>query len=68
LLFFHLPDIFDKLNRLNSSLHDPNTTLFQIFDKVSAFMKMLWKTLCESDMLEIFVYMSEYLEESDYIF
>jgi hypothetical protein len=58
LLFFHLPVIFDKLNRLNSSLHDPNTALFQVFDKVSALIKkvMLWKSLCEGEMLEIFVH------------
>jgi hypothetical protein len=27
---------------------------------------MLWKSICESDTLEIFVNMSEYLEENDY--
>jgi hypothetical protein len=65
-----LADIFDKLNRLNSSLRGPTTTVFQIFDKVSAFTKkmMLWKSLCENDTLEMFVTMSEYLEENDYAF
>jgi hypothetical protein len=29
---------------------------------------LLWKSLCESDTLEIFVNMSEYLEENDYAF
>jgi hypothetical protein len=29
---------------------------------------MLWKSHCESDTLEIFVNMSEYLEENDYAF
>jgi hypothetical protein len=29
---------------------------------------MLWKSLCESDTLEMFVNMSEYLEENDYTF
>jgi hypothetical protein len=29
---------------------------------------MIWKSLCESDTLEIFVNMSEYLEENDYAF
>jgi hypothetical protein len=29
---------------------------------------MLWKSLCESDTLEIFATMSEYLEENDYAF
>jgi hypothetical protein len=68
LLFCHLSDIFDKLNGLNSSLEDPNATVFQLFDKVSIFMKrtMLWKSLCESDTLEMFVSMSEYVEENDY--
>jgi hypothetical protein len=60
-----LADIFDKLNGLNSSLQGPNATFFQLFDKVSAFMKktMLWKSLCESDTLEVFVSMIEQLEE-----
>jgi hypothetical protein len=29
---------------------------------------MLWKSLCESDTLEMFVNMSDYLEENDYTF
>jgi hypothetical protein len=29
---------------------------------------MLWKSLCENDTLEIFVTMSEHLEENDYAF
>jgi hypothetical protein len=43
---------------------------FNFFDKVSAFMKktMLWKSLCESDTLEMFVNMGEYLEENDCAF
>jgi hypothetical protein len=63
-------DIFDKLNGLNSSLQGPHATVFQLFDKVSAFMKktMLWKSLCENDTLEMFVNLSEYLEENDYAF
>jgi hypothetical protein len=42
---------------------------FSFFDKVSAYMKktMLWKRR-ESDTLEMFVNMSEYLEENDYAF
>jgi hypothetical protein len=45
-------------------------TVFQLFDKVWAFMKktMLWKSLCDSDTLEMFLNMSEYLEENDYAF
>jgi hypothetical protein len=64
-LLSYLSDIFDKLNGLNSSLHGQNSTVFQLFDKVSAFMKktMLWKSVCESDTLEMFVNMSEYLEK-----
>jgi hypothetical protein len=51
----YLSDIFDKLIGLNSCLQGPNTSVFQIFDKVSTFMKktMLWKSLCESDTLEM---------------
>jgi hypothetical protein len=66
----YLSDIFDKLNRLNSSLQVPNATVFQLFDRVLAFMKntMLWKNLCVSDTLEMLVSMSEYLEENDYAF
>jgi hypothetical protein len=29
---------------------------------------MLWKSLCENDTLEMFVTMSDYLEENDYAF
>jgi hypothetical protein len=29
---------------------------------------VLWKSLCESDTVEMFVNMSEYLEENDYTF
>jgi hypothetical protein len=66
LLFCH---IF-QLNELNSSLQGPNAIVFQLFDKILAFMKktMLWKSLCESHTLEMFVNMSEYLEENDYAF
>jgi hypothetical protein len=48
----------------------PNMTIFQLFVTVSALMKMVmvWKRVYESDALEIFVSMSEYLEESDYVF
>jgi hypothetical protein len=62
-LLSYLSDIFDKLNGLNPSLQSPNATVFQLFDKVSAFMKktMIWKGLCESDTIEMFVTMSEYL-------
>jgi hypothetical protein len=47
-LLSYLSDIFDKLNGLNSSLQGPNARVFQLFDKVSAFLKktMLWKNLC----------------------
>jgi hypothetical protein len=59
-----MSDIFDKLNRPISSVQGPNTTVFQPFHKVSAFMKnmLLWKSLCESDTLEMFVNMSAHLE------
>jgi hypothetical protein len=61
-------DIFCKLNGRISSLQGPNATAFQLFDNVSAFKKnmMPWKSLCESDTLEMFVIISEYLEENDY--
>jgi hypothetical protein len=60
----------DRLNGLNSSLRGPTATVFQLFDKVSAFMKkrMLWKSPSENNTLEMFVNMNEYLEESDYAF
>jgi hypothetical protein len=63
-------DIFDKLNGLNSSLRGPTATVFQLFDKVSTFMKktILCKSLCENDALEMFFTVSEYLEENDYAF
>jgi hypothetical protein len=69
-LLSYLSDIFYKLNELNNSLQGPYATVFQLFDEVSAFMKktMLWKSLCESDTLEIFDNMSEYLEENYYEF
>jgi hypothetical protein len=61
-LLSYLSDIFDKINGLNSSLQDPNASVFHLFDKVSVFMKktMLWKSLCESDTLEMFVNISDY--------
>jgi hypothetical protein len=66
----YLSDIFDKLNGLNSSLQGQNATFFQLFDKVSSFMKKMMsrKILCESDTIEMFVRTSEYLEENDYAF
>jgi hypothetical protein len=69
-LLSYLSDIFDKLNGLNSCLQGPNATIFQLFDKVPELIKktMLWKSLCESDTLEMFVNMSENLEEIDYAF
>lgn len=50
------------INSTSWTPHNPNTTLFHILDKVSALIKnvMLWKSLCEGEMLEIFVHMSEY--------
>jgi hypothetical protein len=64
-LLSYASDIFDKLNGLKSSPQGPNATVFQLFDKVSAFMKkmMLWKSLCKSDTLEMFDTMSEYLKK-----
>jgi hypothetical protein len=58
-LLSYLSDIFYKLNGLNSSLQCPNATVFQPFDKVSAFMKgtMLRKRLYEGNTLEMFVSM-----------
>jgi hypothetical protein len=66
----HFSDVFNKLNRLSCSHQGPITTVFQLFDKVSLFMKktVLWKSVCESDTLEMFVSMNEYLEEIDYVF
>jgi hypothetical protein len=62
--------IFDKLSGLNFSLRGPSATIFQRFDKVSAFMKkiMLWKSFFEDETLEMFVVMSEYIAENDYAF
>jgi hypothetical protein len=64
-----LSDIFDKLNGLNSTLQHPNASVFHLFDKVLAFMKktMLWKSIWETDTLEMFVNMCEY-PENDYAF
>jgi hypothetical protein len=65
LLGSYLSDIFDKLNRLNTSLQSPNSTISQIFDEVSGLIKkmILSKSLCEGDSIEMFVNMSEYLQK-----
>jgi hypothetical protein len=67
-LLLYLSDTFHKLNGLKSSLQGLNATVFHLFDKVSEFMTetMVWKSLCESDTLEMFVNMSEYLKENYY--
>jgi hypothetical protein len=66
----HMSDVFNKLNRLSCSIQGPVATVFQFFDKVSSFVNktMLWKSVCESDTLEMFVSMNEYIEEMDFIF
>jgi hypothetical protein len=53
--------------RLNTSLQGPNATISQLFDKVSGFIKQmtLWKSLCESYSIKMFVNMSEHLQEND---
>jgi hypothetical protein len=38
-LLSYLSDIFDKLNRLNTSLQGPNAPTFLPFDKVSGFIR-----------------------------
>jgi hypothetical protein len=65
-----MSDISDELGGLNSSLQSLNATVFQIFDKVLAFIKkmMLRKSLCESDTIKMFVNVSEYLQGNYYTF
>jgi hypothetical protein len=60
--------VFGGISR-QISLQGPNETSFYFSKKLLAFMRktMLWKIFCESDILEIFVNMSEYLNENDYI-
>jgi hypothetical protein len=64
LLFYHMSDDFDKLNRI-SSLHGPRTTIFCPSDKGSSDAV---ENHSENDTLEIFVNMIEYLEEYYYLF
>lgn len=70
MLACHTPDISDKLNGLNPSLQGQNATVFHLSDKVSAYIKktMLRKSLCGSEIPEMYVNMSEYTEENDYAF
>jgi hypothetical protein len=69
-LLSYVSDTFDKFNGLNSSFQGPNATVFQLCDKVLAFMKktMLGKNLCDCETLETFVNITEYLEGNDYAF
>jgi hypothetical protein len=56
-----LSDIFDKLNRLNTSLQDPNSRIFQFFLHSFGTHKKakLLKSLCKSDRIEMFVSISK---------
>uniref|UniRef100_A0A8C4RI43 Uncharacterized protein n=1 Tax=Erpetoichthys calabaricus TaxID=27687 RepID=A0A8C4RI43_ERPCA len=51
----YLADIFEQLNKLNSSLQGKHTNLITLSDKVSAFMKKLdlWKTRLFQENAEI---------------
>jgi hypothetical protein len=66
-LLLYLLDIFDNLNGLNFFLRGANATVLQLLDKVSAFVKKddAMVNPCQGDTLEIFVNVSECLDEND---
>jgi hypothetical protein len=58
----YLSDMFDNLNGQRFSLQGPNASGLKFFDKVSSSMKktIVWKSLCGSGSMEVFVSVSEY--------
>jgi hypothetical protein len=69
LLFCHISDDFDKLNRI-SSFHGPRTTIFHLSDRGSSIHRNNDNlgNNSEKDTLEISVSMNEYTEEYSYLF
>uniref|UniRef100_A0A8C4RMF6 Zinc finger BED domain-containing protein 5 n=1 Tax=Erpetoichthys calabaricus TaxID=27687 RepID=A0A8C4RMF6_ERPCA len=60
-------DIFEQLNKLNSSLQGKHTNLITLSDKVSAFMKKLdlWKTRLFQGNFEMFDQLHEFTEKQE---
>lgn len=63
-----MADIFQKLNELNLSLQVKHTTVFQAYNKITAFKRKLdfWIicTICKKE-IESFTLLSEFVSEND---
>lgn len=63
----YLADIFEQLNKLNSSLQGKQTNLITLSDKVSAFTKKLdmWKTRLFQGNFDMFDQLHEFTEKQE---
>jgi hypothetical protein len=67
-LFCHVYEILlDKFIGLKSFLQVPNWTVFSSGKVLALTQEMLQQSLCGNDAIELFVKVSEYLEENDYV-
>lgn len=62
-----MADIFQKLNELNLSLQDKQTTVFQAYNKITAFKRKLdfWIVCVDKREIESFTSLSEFASDND---
>lgn len=63
----YLSDIFEKLNELNLSLQGTYTNIFNLSNKIQAFVKKInvWKSLVTNDRFEMFSYTNDFVTENN---
>lgn len=63
----YLSDIFEKLNELNLSLQGTYTNIFNLGNKIQAFVKKInvWKSLVTNDRFEMFSYTNDFVTENN---
>ena len=63
----YLSDIFSYINELNLKLQGPNTTIFNVWNKIELFKKKLklWLNMIAEGNNEIFQSYSDYITEAD---
>ncbi|MGH0127157.1 UNVERIFIED_CONTAM: hypothetical protein FKN15_055997 [Acipenser sinensis] len=66
-LLAYVTDIFGKLNELNTGMQGKNTNIFQLSDRITAFMKKItfWKTRLLQSNYESFPHRCKFLSDND---
>lgn len=67
MLLAYVTDIFGKLNELNTGMQGKNTNIFQLSDRITAFMKKItfWKTRLLQSNYESFPHLCKFLADNE---